>query len=50
MICSINDKAWKDYCVVNQKFADVIVENYRPGDIGIAITFIPHLPSLTISV
>lgn len=30
----IEKKNWEDYVFVNQQFADAIVEQYQPGDIG----------------
>ena len=29
-----DSNSWKDYCTVNQKFADVIIQNYKPDDIS----------------
>ncbi len=34
---AFEEKSWKCYVSVNQKFAETIAANYQPGDIGEAI-------------
>jgi hypothetical protein len=36
-------KNWDDYVFVNQQFADTIVEQYRPGDVGECGSLLRHL-------
>ncbi|KAG0211913.1 threalose-6-phosphate phosphatase [Mortierella sp. GBA30] len=35
----IESKNWDDYVIVNQQFADAVLEQYRPGDIGAFPTY-----------
>lgn len=35
----VEKRNWEDYVFVNQQFADAIVEQYQPGDIGRSLFF-----------